>query len=291
MEDFSPEELEWLLDVASGFKKEKLDHRPWKDKSVALIFFKSSTRTRVSFETAVVHLGGHPIFLNSRDIQFGRGETIEDTGRALSKYVDGIVIRTFAHSDVTTLAQLFPGPVINGLTDFNHPCQIMADLLTIQEEFGSLKKTVLAYVGDGNNVANSLVSAAKLGLEVRVASPEGYEVKPEVRKSAPANVHFTRDPLEAVAGADVVYTDTFVSMGEEAEAEIRHRALGPYQVNETLMARAAKKAIFLHCLPAHRGEEVSAEVIDGSRSRIWPQAENRLHVQKAILATLAHHED
>lgn len=263
-------------------------------KSLGLIFQKSSTRTRVSFEVGMLQLGGHPLFLSSRDIQLGRGETISDTAQVLSRYLDGIMARTFAHQDVVDLARFGSVPVINGLTDDLHPCQVMADLLTLCEEFGDLAGRRLAYVGDGNNMAHSLMlGAAKVGMDVAIASPEGYqpqeryvEMAHEDAREFGTDVEVTADPAAAVTGASAVYTDVFASMGQEDEAAERLERFQGYQVDEALMARAASDAIFLHCLPAHRGEEVSAAVADGPQSRIFDEAENRLHAQKAILLWL-----
>ncbi len=262
--------------------------------TLAMIFQKSSTRTRVSFEVGTLQLGGHALFLSSRDIQLGRGETIEDTAKVLSRYVDGIMARTFAHSDVTGLAEHASVPVINGLTDDLHPCQVMADLMTLLEEFGRLEGRRLAYVGDGNNMARSLAfGAAKVGMDFAIAAPDAYQLSGRylelARQDAAAagtEIHLTDDPHEAAAGASAVYTDVFASMGQEGEAEERLRAFEGFQVDAEVMRRAEPEAVFLHCLPAHRGEEVSAEVADGPQSRIFDEAENRLHAQKAILLWL-----
>jgi ornithine carbamoyltransferase len=254
-----------------------------------MIFAKSSTRTRVSFEVGAFQLGGHALFLSSRDIQLGRGEPIKDTARVLSRYVDGIMIRTFDHADVEELARYGSIPVINGLTDLLHPCQVMADLLTIREALGGWDDKVIAWVGDGNNMANSWINAAgTLGFELRLACPQGYEPNAEIlrRNQSKARITLTHDPREAVRGAHVVNTDVWASMGQEAEQAERARAFQGYIIDESLMKTANPDAIFLHCLPAHRGEEVSEAVIEGRQSRVWDEAENRLHVQKAILATL-----
>jgi ornithine carbamoyltransferase len=263
-------------------------------KSLAMIFEKSSTRTRVSFEVGMVQMGGHALFLSSRDIQLGRGEPISDTAKVLSRYVDGIMARTFAHQTVVDLARFGSVPVVNGLTDDLHPCQALADYFTLSEVFGDLRGRKIAYVGDGNNMAHSLLfGAPKVGMDIAVASPPGYQVKPYyaelARRDAAAagtRIELTGDPLLAVAGASCVYTDVWASMGQEAEAEKRLQAFRGFIVDERLMAAAAPDAVFLHCLPAHRGEEVAAEVADGPRSRIFDEAENRLHVQKAILLWL-----
>jgi ornithine carbamoyltransferase len=263
-------------------------------RTLGMIFQKSSTRTRVSFEVGMAQLGGQALFLSSSDLQLGRGETIADTAQVLGRYVDGIMARTYAHSDVENLARYSGVPVINGLTDLLHPCQAMADVMTIQEKKGRLAGIRLAYVGDSNNVTHSLLQAgAKFGMQVRVASPAGYQPNPEITDAAREQVRRTggeiriaEDPAEAVRGADVVYTDTWASMGQEEERDTRLRVFRPYQVDGRLMAQAAADALFMHCLPAHRGEEVTAEVMDGPHSVVFDEAENRLHVQKAILALL-----
>jgi ornithine carbamoyltransferase len=288
--DFSREELLATLELAARMKSGNYRESPLRGKTLAMIFTKSSTRTRVSFEVGTLQLGGHALFLSSRDIQLGRGEPIRDTARVLSRYVDGIMIRTFAHSDVEELARFASIPVINGLTDLLHPCQIMADLLTMRESFGpSLHELKVAWVGDGNNMAHSWLNAAyRLGFELRLACPEGYRPDADIlaRARETANVIVTADPREAVEGADVVNTDVWASMGQEEEAADRARAFAGYCVDDALMARAADRAIFLHCLPAHRDEEVTDSVMEGPRSRVFDQAENRLHVQKAIMATV-----
>jgi ornithine carbamoyltransferase len=263
-------------------------------KSLGMIFEKSSTRTRVSFEVGMVQLGGHALFLSSRDIQLGRGEPIADTAKVLSRYVDGVMARTFAHQTVADLALFGTVPVINGLTDDLHPCQALADYFTLSEVFGEIRGRKLAYVGDGNNVAHSLLfGAAKVGMDIAVASPAAYSVKPlyaelarQDAAAAGTRIELTEDPRQAVAGASAVYTDVWASMGQEAEAEKRLQAFRGFQVDAALMAAALPEAVFLHCLPAHRGEEVAAEVADGPQSRIFDEAENRLHLQKAILLWL-----
>jgi ornithine carbamoyltransferase len=270
-------------------KTGRYTERPLAGKSLAMIFAKSSTRTRVSFEVGMAQLGGTALFLSSRDIQLGRGEPIKDTARVLSRYVDGIMIRTFAHEEVVELARHATVPVINGLTDKLHPCQVLADLLTVREEFGTWEGKVVAWVGDGNNVANSwLAAAALLRFELRLACPEGYEPDREIfqRAERATTVSIHEDPEEAVRGADVINTDVWASMGQEAEAGKRQLAFKGYTVDEDLMKLAAKHAILLHCLPAHRGEEVVEAVIEGPQSRVFQQAENRLHVQKALLVKL-----
>jgi ornithine carbamoyltransferase len=287
--DFSREELAGLLALAERMRTGAYVGRPLAGQALAMIFVKSSTRTRVSFEVGAVQLGAHPMFLSSRDVQLGRGETIADTARVLARYAQGIMIRTFAHSDCEELARYADVPVINGLTDRHHPCQILADLQTIIQHQGSLEGKVIAWVGDGNNMANSWIDAAwRLGFALRLACPEGYDPDPALlaRAQATADVRLVRDPREAVAGAHVVNTDVWASMGQEEEQAERVRAFAGFCVDEPLMRRAQRDAIFLHCLPAHRGEEVSAEVIDGPWSRVWDEAENRLHVQKAVMAAL-----
>jgi ornithine carbamoyltransferase len=287
--DFSREELQAVLDLAERMKRGSYTARPLAGKTLAMIFMKSSTRTRVSFEAGTFQLGGHALFLTPRDVQLGRGEPIGDTARVLSRYVDGIMIRTFAHAEVEQLAQHADVPVINGLTDLLHPCQIMADLLTMQQHLGGYGGRRVAWIGDGNNMANSWINAAwRLGFELTLACPEGYDPDAAIlaRAQAETRVTVVRDPREAAEGAHVVNTDVWASMGQEEEQAARERAFAGYQVDAALMGRAAREAIFLHCLPAHRGEEVAAEVIDGPQSRVWDEAENRLHVQKAIMAAL-----
>ncbi len=287
--DFSAAELFSLLDLAARMKSGTYRERPLTGKTLAMVFAKSSTRTRVSFEVGTLQLGGHALFLSSRDIQLGRGEPIRDTARVLSRMVDGIMIRTFAHADVEELATFATIPVINGLTDLLHPCQILADLLTIQEALGTLKGKTVAWIGDGNNMCNSWLNAAGvLGFELRIACPEGYEPDKAIldRNAALTAITLTRDPAEAAAGAHVVTTDVWASMGQEDEAAQRAKAFEGYLVDEALMKGADAKAIFLHCLPAHRGEEVTEAVFEGPQSRVWDEAENRLHVQKALMAKL-----
>ncbi|HLX10476.1 MAG TPA: ornithine carbamoyltransferase [Thermoanaerobaculia bacterium] len=293
--DLSAGEVAGLFRLAAEVKAHPERHAAaLAGKSLGMIFEKSSTRTRVSFEVGMVQLGGHALFLSSRDIQLGRGEPIGDTAKVLSRYVDGIMARTFAHQTVLDLARFGSVPVINGLTDDLHPCQALADYFTVGEVFGELAGRKLAYVGDGNNMAHSLLfGAAKVGMDVAVASPSGYTVKPAyvelARQDAAAAgtaIQLTADPREAVQGASVVYTDVWASMGQEAEAQQRLQAFRGFQVDAALMAAARPEAVFLHCLPAHRGEEVAAEVADGPQSRIFDEAENRLHVQKAILLWL-----
>ena|SRR5918994_2021035 len=287
--DFSRSELLAVFDLAARMKRGDYREKPLAGKTLGMIFAKSSTRTRVSFEVGAFQLGGHALFLSSRDIQLGRGEPIRDTARVLSRYLDGIMIRTYDHSDVEELARYGSIPVINGLTDLLHPCQVMADLLTIRESIGGWDGKIVAWVGDGNNMANSWLNAAgSLGFELRLACPKGYEPNAEIleRNRSKTSITLTTDPEEAVHGAHVVNTDVWASMGQEEEQAERARAFQGYIVDERLMQTANAKAIFLHCLPAHRGEEVSEGVIEGKQSRVWDQAENRLHVQKAIMATL-----
>ena len=287
--DLSKPELVALLGLASRMKAGSYKEKPLAGKTLGMIFAKSSTRTRVSFEVGAYQLGGHALFLSSRDIQLGRGEPVRDTARVLSRYLDGIMIRTFDQAEVEELAKFGTIPVINGLTDLHHPCQILADLLTIQQHLGGWDKKVVAWVGDGNNMANSWIDAAGLlGFELRLACPEGYEPNRDIfkRNEKLTRLLITEDPEEAVSGAHVVNTDVFASMGQEGEAEARLRDFRGYQVDETLMSKADRAAIFLHCLPAHRGEEVSEAVLEGKQSRVWDQAENRLHAQKALMATL-----
>jgi ornithine carbamoyltransferase len=263
--------------------------------TLAMIFEKSSTRTRVSFEVGMFQLGGHALFLSARDIQLGRGEPIYDTAKVLSRYVDGIMARTFAHKTVTDLAEYATVPVINGLTDLSHPCQSMTDYFTAWEKFGGdLKGRKIAYVGDGNNMAHSLMYAApKVGMDIAVATPAGYAPDPQVvaqarvaAESAGTKMSVTTSIEEAVRDADIVETDVWASMGQEEEAEKRRRDFDGWMIDARLMGLAKKEAIFMHCLPAHRGEEVSAEVIDGQQSVIYDEAENRLHIQKAIMHVL-----
>ena len=288
--DFSTDELYDTLDLARHLKSGDYRGEPLAGKTLAMIFEKSSTRTRVSFEVGTLQLGGHALFLSSRDIQLGRGEPIKDTARVLSRYVDGIMIRTYAQADVVELAHYATVPVINGLTDLVHPCQVMADLMTVQEEFGDdLSGRKIAWIGDGNNMANSWLNAAyRFGFELRLACPPGYEPNREVfdRARTGATVMLTQDPGEAADGAEVVNTDVWASMGQEEEVEARRLAFKGFYVDEALMGLASPGAIFLHCLPAHRGEEVAEEVIEGAPSRVFDEAENRLHAQKAIMVRL-----
>ncbi len=287
--DFTRDEIERLFDLAKRMKSRAYRETPLSGKTLAMIFAKSSTRTRVSFEVGAYQLGGQALFLSSRDIQIGRGEPIPDTARVLSRYVDGIMIRTFDHGEVEELARFATIPVINGLTDLTHPCQVLADVFTIKEHLGGWEGKRIAWIGDGNNMANAWLEAAQvLGFELCLACPEGFEPNHGKFEAAQkrAKITVTEVPEEAVEGAHVVNTDVWASMGQEGEAEARRNAFKGYTVDADLMKLAAPKAIFLHCLPAHRGEEVTADVIDGPQSRVWDEAENRLHVQKALLATL-----
>ncbi len=286
------EELEELIDSALALKKAKSYEESLRGRTLAMIFEKASTRTRVSFEVAMNQLGGRALYLSPKEMQLGRGETLADTARVLSRYVDAVLIRAKRHSDVVEFAEHSQVPVINGLTDKEHPCQTVADLMTVKEFKGSFNAT-LAYVGDGNNVCNSLLlGSAVVGLNIRVATPEGYEPEPEIltkakeiAKTTGAEVMLTRDPEEAISGADFVYTDVWVSMGQEEEKEKRLRDFRAYQVNKELLSLAPKARV-MHCLPAHRGQEITDEVIDSSASIVFDQAENRLHAQKALLKRL-----
>jgi ornithine carbamoyltransferase len=288
--DFSKKELEKLFDLAQRMKDGKYRDKPLAGKSLAMIFMKSSTRTRVSFEVGTWQLGGHALFLSPRDVQLGRGEPIKDTARVLSRMVDGIMIRTFAHAEIEELAQYADVPIINGLTDLLHPCQILADLLTVRQFLGGYEGKKIAWIGDGNNMANSWINAAwRLGFPLDLACPAGYDPDAAILARAQkdnAKIRVVRDPRQAADGAHVINTDVWASMGQEEEQKIREKAFAGYQVDAKLMSAAKKDAIFLHCLPAHRGEEVSEEVLEGKQSRVWDEAENRLHVQKAIMAVL-----
>ncbi|ADP76854.1 ornithine carbamoyltransferase [Methanothermus fervidus DSM 2088] len=284
------DEVEELIDIAEKFKNGKIKEKVLKDKVLAMIFEKPSTRTRVSFEVAVLQLGGNALYLPSSELQLGRGELIADTAKVMSRYVDGIMIRANRHKDVIELAKHSTIPVINGLTDEEHPCQALADMQTIKEYKGGFN-IKLAFVGDGNNVCNSLILISSiLGIDISVASPKGYEPSNKIvnkalkiAKKTGAKINITSDAIEAVKGADVVYTDVWISMGQENERKTRLKAFKKYQVNKKLMSHAKEDAIFMHCLPAVRGEETTSDVIDGPNSVVWDQAENRLHTQKAIL--------
>ncbi|MBW1660019.1 MAG: ornithine carbamoyltransferase [Deltaproteobacteria bacterium] len=292
--DLTREEILYIVKEGERLKdlqKRGISHRFLEGRTIAMVFEKPSTRTRVSFEVGIAQLGATPVVLHAGEMQLGRGETVEDTSRVLSRYVDGIMIRAYSHQAVETLAKASTVPVINGLTDATHPCQILSDLLTIYEQKGSVEGMTVAYVGDGNNVAHSwILAAGRLDFSLRLGCPKGYEPDPEfLAKVPPERVKLFHDPLEAVAGADVVYTDVWASMGQEEEAQKRLRDFEGYQVTSELMSRAKEDAVFMHCLPAHRGQEVAAEVIDGPQSIVFDQAENRLHAQKAILAFLLLH--
>lgn len=297
LKDFDPDTIKSLVEKAIQLKQaqkagEKI--QPLQGKILGMIFEKPSTRTRVSFETGMLQLGGQAIYLNSHDMQIGRGETISDTAKVLSRYVDAIMIRTFSHNIVEELAQHATIPIINGLTDLFHPCQALADIMTILEVKGKYEGIKVAYIGDGNNVAHSLmIASAKVGMDISVASPKGYEPLKEVTELAKgyaaesgSKVEITNDPYEAVNNADVIYTDVWTSMGQESENAQRLVSFKDFQVNGELAKHAKDDYIFLHCLPAHRGEEVSAEVIDGEHSFVFDQAENRLHAQKALLVEI-----
>jgi ornithine carbamoyltransferase len=295
VDDLSPKELGELLDLAADVKaRPEAFAGRLAGRSIALIFEKPSTRTRVSFEVGVAQLGAHPVVLSSTELQLGRGETIEDTGRVLSRYLDAIVLRTFEQERLEVLAGAADVPVINSLSDFEHPCQALADLLTMRERLGSLEGRTLTYLGDGNNVAHSLLlGGAKAGMRVRVATPPGFEPIPqvvqratEIATGAGGAVEVTNDAVEAARQADVLYTDVWASMGQEAEADERLLVFTPYRVTQSLVEAAADDVVVLHCLPAHRGQEIDAGVIDGPRSAVWDQAENRLHTQKALLLRL-----
>ncbi|KIL43389.1 ornithine carbamoyltransferase [Jeotgalibacillus alimentarius] len=295
LRDYTSNEILELIEFAAELKKPENKHLPLlQGKVLGMIFEKSSTRTRVSFEAGMLQLGGHAMYLSTKDIQMGRGETIADTARVLSGYLDGIMIRTFAQSTVSELAENGSIPVINGLTDDYHPCQTLADLLTIHETFGSFKHKKLAYIGDGNNVAHSLmISAAKTGMHFTLACPAGFEPNQEILAYAQAegtktgaDITVTHDPAEAATGAHVIYTDVWASMGQEAEQAARLKAFEGFQVNESLAAHADPDYIFMHCLPAHREEEVSTAILEGEHSVVFREAENRLHAQKALLVAL-----
>ena len=295
VDDLSPEELWHLLNEADAVKRDPASYsQRLAGKQVALIFEKPSTRTRVSFEAAVSSMGGHPIVLRGDELQLGRGETIEDTGTVLSRYVDAIVVRTFGQDRLERLADSASVPVINALSDFEHPCQCLADLQTVREKKGDLASTSFAYLGDGNNVAHSLMfGGIKLGMDIRVACPEGYEPYPqvvdrcrEIAAETRARIVVTNVVAEAAFGADVLYTDVWASMGQESESDTRAGIFARYQLNAEAVSHADSECIVMHCLPAHRGEEITADVLDGPRSVVWDQAENRLHSQKALLAWL-----
>ena len=295
IQEWSTEELEQVLDLAADLKEKQQRreaHPILRGKTLGMIFQKSSTRTRVSFEVGMWQLGGQALFLSANDLQIGRGEPVKDTARVLSRYLDGIMIRTFSHAEVEELAAYADIPVINGLTDRLHPCQAMADLLTIREHKGSLKGLKMAYIGDGNNMVHSLMhGCAKFGMDISVATPTAYEpnagivaAAKQVAQGTGSRIELTQDVLEAAAGADVLYTDVWASMGMESEQVARQAVFKNYQINQQVLAAADKKAIVLHCLPAHRGEEITEDVLEGPQSVVFDEAENRLHVQKAVMA-------
>ena len=291
--DIAPQEIAEILNLADQLKYEQkhgIRHHHLEGKTLGMIFQKSSTRTRVSFETGMYQLGGMALFLSSRDLQIGRGEPVEDTARVLSRYLDGIMIRTFAQQEVEDLAKYGSIPIINGLTDFAHPCQVLADLMTVRERRGKLEGLKLCYVGDGNNMANSLIAGGvKTGMKVAVACPKGYEPDARVLEFAAKNGDFTltEDPAEAAREADVLFTDVWASMGQEEEAAQRRTVFaGKYQISEELLRVAKKDAMVQHCLPAHRGEEITAGVFEAHAAEIFEEAENRLHAQKAVMVKL-----
>jgi ornithine carbamoyltransferase len=297
MDDVTPDELESLLSLSEEVKRSPADYADrLRGRAIAMVFEKPSTRTRVSFEVGIASLGAHPLALSSAELQLGRGETIEDTGRVLSRYVDAVVLRTFGQERLEGLARTATVPIVNALSDFEHPCQCLADLLTIKEHRGKLEGLIMAYVGDGNNVAHSLLlGGAKAGMSVRVATPPGYEPIPQVvgraqgladQSGSGAQILVTNDPAEAFDGADVLYTDVWASMGQEQEANERTLVFQGYRLDQAAVDRADDEVIVLHCLPAHRGQEITDEVIDGPHSVVWDQAENRLHTQKALLLWL-----
>ncbi|MBQ6876543.1 MAG: ornithine carbamoyltransferase [Lachnospiraceae bacterium] len=287
--DLSSNDINEILNLADQLKYEKkhgIEHHLLKGKTLGMIFEKSSTRTRVSFEVGMYDLGGSALFLSSKELQIGRGEPVSDTARVLSRYLDGIMIRTFEQAEVDALAEYGDIPVINGLTDYCHPCQVLADLMTIREHKGSIKGNKLCYIGDGNNMTNSLiVGGIKMGMEVSVACPEGYTPDADLMKWASENGSFTwtTNVLDAAKDADVLYTDVWASMGQEAEAEERKKIFKGYQINDEVMAVAHPDAMVLHCLPAHREEEITAKVFEAHANEIFDEAENRLHAQKAVL--------
>lgn len=292
MMDLSKEEIIDILNLADQLKyelKHNIPHPHLKGKTLGMIFQKASTRTRVSFETGMYQLGGYPLFLSANDLQIGRGEPVQDTARVLSRYLDGIMIRTFEQKEVEDLASYGSIPIINGLTDYSHPCQILADLMTVREFKGSFEGLKMCYIGDGNNMANSLITGfLKVGMSVSVACPDDYQPAEKVLEYARATGRFTmtNKPLEAAAGADVVITDVWASMGQEGEAEKRRIAFNGYQINDEVMAAANEKAMVLHCLPAHREEEITTKVFEEHAEEIFEEAENRLHAQKAVMVKL-----
>ncbi len=291
LRDLSADELNAALKRAAELKAGKdASACPLIGKSIGMLFEKASTRTRLSFQVGIYQLGAQTIYLNPNEIQFGRGETIEDTARVLSRYLNGFILRTFAHKTIEAFARSAAIPVINGLTDLHHPCQALADLMTIKEEKGGFKGVHLVYIGDGNNVANSLIEAASMtGMQITIACPKGYEPDKAILKKAVSegtNARIINDPKKAVKGADVLYTDVWVSMGQEKEVAKRKKIFKSYQINKTLLSLAKPDAIVMHCLPAHKGEEITADVFESSQSVVFEQAENRLHAQKALLEML-----
>lgn len=293
LEDWSTEEIINTLNLADQLKYEQkhgIEHKYLKGKTLGMIFEKSSTRTRVSFEVGMTQLGGYPLFLSSNDLQIGRGEPVEDTARVLSRFLDGIMIRTFEQSEVEALAEYGSIPIINGLTDFCHPCQVLADLMTVREHKGHLDGLKMCYIGDGNNMANSLiVGGLKTGMTVSVACPDGYKPDSRVLDFAEKHAEFSMftEPMDAAEGADVIFTDVWASMGQEGESEQRKAVFGgKYQVNEQLLSAANSGCMVQHCLPAHRGEEITAEVFEAHANEIFDEAENRLHAQKAVMVAL-----
>lgn len=297
LQDFTKDELMYLITFAIQLKKEQklgIPHRILEGKTLAMIFEKSSTRTRVSFEAGMYQLGGHALFLNKNDLQLGRGEDLRDTANVLSSYVDAIMMRTFGHQIIEEVAEHASVPIVNGLTNEYHPCQVLADLMTIYEWKGGFEGRKLTYIGDGNNMAHSLmIGCAIMGMDCSIGVPKGYEVNEEIfeiakekAKASGAKLEQTYDPKEAVKDADIVYTDVWTSMGFESEADDRTEVFADYQVNDDLVKHAKDDYTFFHCLPAHRGEEVTASVIDGTHSAVYEEAENRLHAQKAILASI-----
>jgi ornithine carbamoyltransferase len=288
--DCTPEELRRLIARAVELKDMQSRgeiYEPLKNKTLGMIFDKSSTRTRVSFEVGMAQFGGHALFLSPRDTQLGRGEPIKDAARVLSRMVDGIMIRTYEHEKAEHFAEYSQVPVINGLTDTFHPCQLLADMQTFFEHRGDIRGKTVAWIGDGNNMCNSYIDASRqFDFKLRVACPEGYDPNPDVLKAAGSRAEIIREPMEAALGADLVATDVWASMGQEQEQRKRVRAFGAYQINAQIMAQADKDALFMHCLPAHRGEEVAEEVLEGAQSVVWQEAENRLHAQKALMEFL-----
>ena len=293
----TPDEIRELLDRTKTLKrwqKENVSHKPLDGKTLGMIFHKPSTRTRVTFEVGMYQLGGQALFLSGTEIQLGRGETVSDTALVLSRYLNGVVMRTFKQSDLEEFAQKATIPLINGLTDASHPCQVLSDIFTLEEKFDSVKGIKVAYVGDGNNVANSwLFGALKTGINLSIATPDNYRIDPEIMKKAKGlegkadgSFKIFIDPAEAVKNADVIYTDVWTSMGKESERLEREKVFRPYQVNRDLLKHASKNVLVMHCLPAHRGQEITDDVLDGPQSAVLDQAENRLHVQKAILIKL-----